>query len=381
MSNKWLLAIFTAALVTAPAQESALNQGSVKVNLPADAPISLAGIDLGTSRAVSRGAAVELDLHMALDLRNVSQDTIRGVTLLVTAHEVTPGGMGSVTYPSLNVAPGQVFHAAIGAQLLRPGRNTGGQLVEVKLDGVLFKSLAFYGDNRKDSRRALTAYEIEAQRDRQYFKKILATAGPEGLKADVLTSLARQAQIPRLNVRVTPGPAVSSATIAAGERPAEFAFLQFPDSPVEPLKGTVQVSGNQAHAPDIEIFNRSKKPVRYVELGWIVRDPSGANYMVASLPASGPDLNLPVGHTAHIGQNSTLKFSRDANQPLSISGVTAFVSQVEYTDGKIWVPDRDELAQNKMLLRVLAPSMEEQRLTDLYRTRGLKPLIDELNRF
>jgi hypothetical protein len=381
MSNKWLFAFSAAAWIALAAQDMPLEQGSVQVNLPADAPLSLVGIDLGSSRRVSRGAAVELDLNMSLALRNVSQDTICGVTLLVTAHEVTPGGMGSVLWPSLNVAPGQVFTRTISTQLLRPGRNTGGQLVQVNLDGVLFKSLAFYGNNRKDSRRALTAYEIEARRDRQYFKKVLASAGPEGLRKDVLASLTRQAQVPSLNVRVTTGPAVSSAVASASEHPAQFAFLQFPDSPVEPLHGTVQVSGNQARSPDIEILNRSKKPVRYVELGWIVRDPAGADYMVASLPASGPNLNLPVGRSTHIGQNSLLRFTREASQPVAIAGVTAFVSQVQYGDGTIWVPDREELAQHQTLLRALAPSSEEQRLTVLYRTQGLKALIDELNKF
>ena len=60
--------------------------------------------------------------------------------------------------------------------------------------------------------------------------------------------------------------------------------------------------------------------------------------------------------------------------------MTGFVSQVEYTNGQIWVPNRASL-ENTQLLRVLAPSPEEQRLTDLYRTRGLKALMDELKKY
>jgi hypothetical protein len=44
------------------------------------------------------------------------------------------------------------------------------------------------------------------------------------------------------------------------------------------------------------------------------------------------------------------------------------------------VPNRQNL-ENAMLLNVLAPSVEEQRLSDLYRKRGIDGLIAELNRF
>jgi hypothetical protein len=91
-------------------------------------------------------------------------------------------------------------------------------------------------------------------------------------------------------------------------------------------------------------------------------------------------LYLPAGRTAHLLQDSSLRFTRGAGEPIPIAGMTGFVSQVQFNDGKIWVPDRASL-RNMQLLRVLAPSTEEQRLTDLYKTKGLKALIEELNRF
>jgi hypothetical protein len=60
--------------------------------------------------------------------------------------------------------------------------------------------------------------------------------------------------------------------------------------------------------------------------------------------------------------------------------MTGFVSQVEFADGKVWVPNRQSL-ENTTLLNVMAPSAEEQRLTDIYRKRGLDALIAELNKF
>ena len=133
--------------------------------------------------------------------------------------------------------------------------------------------------------------------------------------------------------------------------------------------------------PDIEIRNQSGKPVRYVEIGWIVRDSKGGEFMAASVPVSDPDLNLPAGRTTRILQKTALKCTRSTGEPVAITGMSGFVSLVEYGDGKIWVPDHDALAQNKLLHRVLAPSSEEQRLTELYRTKGIKALIAQLDTF
>jgi hypothetical protein len=53
---------------------------------------------------------------------------------------------------------------------------------------------------------------------------------------------------------------------------------------------------------------------------------------------------------------------------------------VEFADGKVWVPSRDEINASP-LLRIMAPSPEEQRLADIYSRRGLAALITELNRY
>lgn len=380
MRSKLILAAAAALLAAGaiPAQETPLPRSSVRINLPQDAPVSLRGLDVGESRALSRGSATVLDLHMVVSLQNTGGNRVRGVTLRVVAQEVTLGGKASVAVPSLNVGPGEAFPVRIDLQLMRPSQIAAGPLVQVDLDGVLFQDLSFYGPNRLDSRRSLTAWELEAQRDRQHFKQILASAGPAGLQRAALDSLARQTERPRLDVRVSRGGrSVTSASVAP-DRTAQFAFLQFPDAPVQPLDGWAQIAGNEAHSPRIEVKNSSSKPVRYVEIGWIVQDQAGRQYMAASLPASDPNLYLPSGKTGKILQDTTLKFSHQG-QPVNIQGMTGFVSQVEYADGRVWVPNRQNL-QNALLLRVLAPSAEEQRLTDLYRKKGLAALVEELKR-
>ncbi len=373
-----VLGLMCAAAVRA--QDAPLPRDSVSFNLPKDSPVSMLSSSSDQSRATMRGAAMVLDLHMSVTLRNDGAGRIHGVTLRVVSQEVAMGGKGSVTIPSLNVAPGEVFPVRIDMQLVRPTQVAGGPLVQVDLDGVLFHDLSFFGPDRLNSRRYLTACELEAQRDRGYFKRILAQSGKEGLRRQMFDSLQRQSELQPLTVKVRRGgPVVSSAAVAATEHVAEFAFLQIPDSPVEPVRGSAQLSGNEARAPRIEVRNKSGKPVKYVELGWIVSDQGGRQYMAASLPSSDAALYLPAGKSASVLQESTLNFSSNG-QPVNVRKMTGFVNQVEFADGKMWVPNRQNL-DNLGLQKVLAPSAEEQRLSSLYVRKGMDALIEELKKY
>lgn len=376
MSSKVAVLIVTgfAALC---AQETPL-ENSVKINLSPDSPLTLISANLGESHVSQRGSAVVLDLDMALTLHNASMNRVRGVTLLVAAQEVTPGGRASVAVPSLDVAPNQNFPVRINLRLLRPAQMSGGPLVQVSLDGVLFQDYSFYGPNRLDSRRTMTAWEMEAQRDRKYFKSILAAHGLEGLKHAMLETLSRQAERPRLDVQVSRGSPVSSAALP--EHSVRFAFLHFPGAPVEPVEGWAEIAGNEARNPRIDVRNLSPRQVRYVEIGWIVTDRQGNQFMAASVPASGPGFNLKAGSTSCVLQDTALRFSKSGGGAVSIAGMTGFVGQVEFADGKLWIPEREALA-NAQLLGIVAPSPEEQRLMDLYRKKGPKALADELHKF
>ena len=360
-----------------PAQDYPLPSGSISIKLPDDSPVLFSGLT-DQSRATQRGAAMVIDLRLSMLLRNVSPGRqIHGVTLRVVSQEVTVGGKGSVTYPSLHVGPGESFPVRIEMQLMRPTQVVNGPLVEVNLDGVLFQDLSFYGPDRLNSKRSMTAEELEARRDREYFKSILARGGESALQSAVVESLARQSERPRLDVRVLRnGPSVASAAVP--EREAKFAFLQFPDSPVAPVDGSARIVGNEARAPRVQVRNRSARTVKYVELGWLVSDQAGRQYLAASLPASAGGAILP-SQTAPVLQDTVLRFSR-GGQPVNVGGMTGFVSQVEFGDGEMWVPSRQAL-ENAALLRVLAPSAEEQRLTDLYRRNGLSALMEDLKRY
>jgi len=362
---------------TAFAQESPLPQGSIHLNLPKDSPVAIISMT-DQSRATMRGAAMVLDLHMALTLRNGPSGRIHGITLRVVSQEIAMGGKGSVTIPSLNVGPGEAFPVRIDMQLVRPTQQAGGPLVQVDLDGILYDNLTFFGPDRLNSRRYLTACELEAQRDREHLRRVLAQGGVEALQQQMIGSLKRQSELQPLTVKVRRGgPVVSSAALGS-EHVAEFAFLQLPESPVEPVQGWATLSGNEARAPRIEVRNKSARPVKYVELGWIVSDATGRQYMAGALPSSEPGLYLPPGQNARILQESSLNFSSNG-QPVNVRKMTGFVSQVEFQDGKVWVPNRQAL-ENPILQKVMAPSSEEMRLSNIYLRKGLDALVQDLKK-
>lgn len=370
MSTHSRLLIAALAVLPAFGQDTKL-----KINLPPDAPLALISADWGESRTVARGGALLLDLHTALSLKNSGPRRIRGVTLLVLAQDVTPGGKASVSVPSLDVGPGEAFPVRIDLRLLKPLAAGSGPLVQVGLDGVLFDDLTFYGPNRLNSRRTMTVWEVEARRDRQYFKGVLAAKGPEGVRQEIVGSLSRQAQRPKLDVQMARSG--GRATNYEPERDVQFAFLSLPDSPVEPSEGFARVSGNEARAPRLEVRNRSDRSIRYLDIGWMVKDRQGREYLAGSLPA---EVNLPPGQKRQVAQDTSLKFAGQLGAPVAIEAMSGFVSHVEFSDGNVWVPGRASLSDPR-LQRVVPPSAEELRLTELYRKKGLAALVEELKKF
>ncbi len=374
MRNKVAALIIMGALA-APAQEPFEALSSVKIQLPPDSPVALLSADWKQSRTAPRGGALILDLHTAVSLRNAGGRRIRGITLQVLAQEVTPGGRGSVTVPCLNVAPGDSFPIRIDLRLLRPLPAGAGPLVTVSLDGVLFEDLSFYGPNQLNLRRALTAWELEAQRDRRHLGAVLSAGGPAALQKELLAAIARQAERPRLDMRVA---RAGRATNFEAERTVEFAFLRFPDAPVEPVAGTARITGFEARSPRLEVMNRSGRAVRHLEIGWLLKDRQGREFLAGSVPAA---LALAPGQKSQVMEDSTsLRFTGRPGLGLAIDSITGYVSQVEFADGQIWIPSRASLSDPR-LLRALSPSTEEERLIGIYKTKGLVAVVGELKKF
>jgi hypothetical protein len=290
------------------------------------------------------------------------------VTLIVLAQEVTPGGKASVSVPSIDVGPGETFPVKVDLRLLQPASVNQGT-VQVGLDGILFDDLTFFGPNKLGSRRSMIVWEMEARRDRKFFRALLDKAGPDGLQKEMLSAIARQTDRPQTGMQVVRG----RATNLDSEHDVQFTFLQFPDAPVTPTDGLARIAGNEARAPRLEVKNKSDRPVKYLEIGWLVRDHQGREFLAGSVPA---ELTLAPGQQGQVLQDSMLRFP----ERRAISGMTGFVSTVEFADGSVWIPDRQKLTDSR-LVTALAPSPEEQRLLQIYRKRGLQALIDELKKF
>ncbi len=369
--SSWAAAAALFGAMTGFAQMPRPTATSLKVNL-GNYPVTLVSADWGESRTEARGGALVLDLHTSLLVENSSQERIRGVTLLVTAQEVTAGGKASVSVPSLDVKPGERFPIRIDLRLLRPLLTGGGPLAEVSLDGVLFDNLGFYGPNRLNSRRTLTVWELEARRDRKQLRSVLEAKGPEGLRKQMLDTLARLADAPTVDVQVIRRGRATA--VAAMERQVQFAFLMMPGEPIEPVRGVAQVAGGEARNPRIEVVNRSTRPIQYFEIGWILQDRGGKRFLAGSVPASQSGVKLDPGARGQIGEDAALRFTRQAGEPLAIAGMTGFVSQVEFADGTYWIPAAGGAMEQ------LPPSAEEQRLADVYLKKGLAALVAELKK-
>jgi hypothetical protein len=362
----------------ASAQDSGSNlANSIKFNLPEGSPVLMLSASYENSHATARGGALVIDLHMSVTLRNQDSRRVRGLTMLISAQDGAPGGRASQSFPTLDVGAGESFPVRIDVSVIRPLQASSGPLVQVSLDGVLFEGFGFYGPNRLQSKRSLTFWEMENQRDRKYLKQVLAAKGPDGLREEMIDSINRQSARRGIDVQVTRGARLTASS--APDVHSQFAFLEMPDSPVQPVEGWAEINGNEARSARIQIRNQSRSNIRYVELGWLLKDQDGREFLAGSVPASEDYLNLPPQQQARLFQEAGLKFAKGAGRPLNIQGMRAYVSQVEYGDGRVWVPSRQDLAQSK-LLDIVPPSPEEQRLAGLYLKKGREAVIQDLSR-
>jgi hypothetical protein len=112
--------------------------------------------------------------------------------------------------------------------------------------------------------------------------------------------------------------------------------------------------------------------VKYLEIAMLVADAQGRRYVAGAVPG---EVRLGPGQRGAIEQRNGLK----VNSAGAITGVSGFVSQVEFSDGTMWVPSRASLS-GAALRSAANCSAEEQRLSEIYRKRGLPALVEELKR-
>lgn len=346
------------------------------VDFPRDSPVLPVSFGLRPTTARVVGSSMALDLHASLLLRNTSAKSLSGLTLRVEAQDLTPSGRGSVTVPSVEAQPGETFPVRIDLQLMRPfsfGQNEGA-IVRVSLDCALFGDLTSYGPDQLKSRRSLVVYEMQARRDRRYMAVLLQRGRIAEIREELNFGLEDMYR-PQVGMELlrSPQTTVRQQSLAVRTMP-------FPGSPVQALTGLAQVAGNEVRDPRIEVKNRSAKPVKSVEVGWVVRDEHGNEFMAGLLPA--PIALGPV-QTGTTSATGVMRFSQLAGSNVAIAALMAFVSNVEFADGNLWIPSRNDIDQatsDPVLRRALANSPEQQRLAQVYRRRGISGLVQELKK-
>jgi hypothetical protein len=380
-SNRFGLTVFLlASCVVIASADSGDNW--LEVQFPNDSPVLPVSLGLqqpGPTTATVRGASVVVDLHASLLLRNTGTKTISGLTLLVETPDLTPAGRGSVTVPSLRAQPGEVFPVHINMQISRPlamGRSKGA-MMQLSLDCALFSDLSAYGPDKLRDRRQLVVYELQARRDRRYLADLLQAGKLAQLREELNFGL-QDLNPAQLAFELLHGP--GSPAPAAREQPVSVNTVAFPDAPLKPLAGHAQIAGNEVRSPRLELRNTSSRTVKNFEIGWIIRDDRGRDFMAGSVASA-----LQVGpvETASLTQQATLRFSHPSGQPMVVDGLLAFVNDVEFVDGKLWIPSRRDITEattDPVLRRVLGSSPEQQRLADVYRHKGMGGLADELKR-
>jgi len=370
------LGLFAATLqAQAPAWQDPARAITVRAK---QSPLEVASRDCSASEIRPRGGAVVLDLNCRLELRNSAQKAIRGAALAVSTlpSSSTAGGRASVFAPSLNVAPGDAFPIEIRVRLVRPLPGQEGPLAEIAVDGVLFADLAFAGIDKAGSSERLTRYESAARQDRSRLRSLLADAGKEGLRGEMLATLERRARRPTLEARLSGGSGRAVVASAEARNRVALALVNFDQAPVRLLSGEVQ-GGSLSDAPGLQIRNLSGKPVRGLEFAWLVSDETGRRERAAAVRFS--DLSIAPGAEADVRSGRRYELRRRAGGTFEPSAMSGYLRSVEFADGSRWSASHAELAATS-LLQFEPVTPEELRLASVYRREGLEGLVRELER-
>ena len=363
-------------LLRAPALAQEPGGRWLNVEFPRDSPVLLVSFS-GSTPAHVHGMSMAIDVHASLLLRNTGNKVISGLTLRVEAQDLTPSGKGSVTLPSLNIRPGEVFPVRADLEVLRPfnAPKSDGAMVQVSLDCALFSDLTAYGPDKLGSRRALIVYELQARRDRQYLAALLQQGRFTQIREELNFGLQDfSPQQFALELVRDPRPSMDR------DHAMSIDAVSFPSAPVQTIGGAAHVVRNEVRSPQIEIKNGTQRAVSSLDMGWIIRDERGQDFVAGSTAAA---VRLGPVSAEKVSETSTLRFSRPQGPPMLIEALMAFVNDVEFADGSVWIPTRrdiDAATNDPILRRALATSPERERLADIYRKKGLSGLADELKR-
>lgn len=368
-----------ALALAAAIQPAAAQQFEVSVRIPESVPLHAASSDFSDSDLEARGGVLVINLSGTVSMANAGSDPVRALALRVEAGTRALGGRAAVVVPSLHARKGESVTVPVNLRLVRPLPLPPGPAVLIEPDAVLLASMTAAGPDRLGAARKLRVLEAEARRDRAFFLSRLESGGRAGLAAAMQASLRRQAERPRLGVRLARnGPAL--ATPAAPLRHLAIAFLDIPGAPVVADSGVAIGRGRLWRAPRFELRNRSRQSVRHLQIAWLARDAAGVVYSLGSAPLDVASPLAPNAVADARGEQSFLvEIPGSRSEKPEPVAMNAYLRSATLQDGSVWVPGRDALEASGVV-SALPVSAEEQRLSELYRDRGPAVVEQELRK-
>lgn len=369
------------------ASESIDPRSFIHVDLPDDSPFEVVRLDYGSTRITRRESSLQLELNLALTLRNRSGKPVEGVALALGSLKET-GALGLSAISGIRLERGEVYTvpAKMQADFRWPERQTAGgprpSSIGLRLDAVLFSDGTGYGPDVTRTLSAMRLTQAESSRERRFFEALYNTGGMQRVIPALErwageASRAAAADAERAP-RVVGGPAGQRARSAA--QPITFRTIRFPGAPVEIVGAAARGFSMGIVDPSVEIRNVSGKRIADVQLTWLVRDARGVEYRVATLSESArprPDQRFALnpGDHATLSYPSVIEIGATTLAPV-VSG-KVYLRGVQYSDGSYWVPDRPAL-ESAGLPTSITLSPEVIRLFHVYRARGAPSLLAEI---
>jgi hypothetical protein len=355
----------------------------IQVMLPSDAPLEVVKLDYGLSTVTRRQNSLQMELNLAVTVRNRSDKPVEGVAIALGG--LPSGSMGLSAMSGIHVESGAVFTlpAHMSAHYdWSPQPNSivleAPSSMQLRLDAVLFSDGTGYGP---DVMRALSTMRInqaESLRDHRFFQALYQSRGL-GQVLDVLQNWANQAagMSGESSTRVLTGQEAERARALA--QAADFRATRLAGAPLEIVSARARIYSGRLVDPAIEVRNISGKPITDLVVTWLVRDGAGKEFRAATLsesgrPQSGYRFELSSGEKVALNYPAVL----DTGSGAILAG-RVFLRAVQFSDGRVWIADRPAL-DAAGLPPGMTVSPEVIRLFRLYQSRGAPGLLAELRR-
>ena len=348
----------------------------IAVEFPRDSPIIVTSARFGPNQSGRvRGMSMTSDLHGELLLRNSSAKVLAGLTLRIDSPNLGPALKASITLPSLRTAAGEMLPVRIDAAIVQPlsSENMAGASVRISLDCAEFGDGSAVGPDTLDTEQQLHFYGAEADRDRKYLAGLLSAGQLPRLREALNFGLLDTGRA-LAGMEVLP----PETTDIAKTQPSLIMCRNYDSAPVSVLNGAFHHLRNQLRGSRVTVRNRSAKPIKSIEVGYLVGTAREGLFFAGSVPSTAtlvPDQQLDLA-----GMPS-LRVFETSGEPSSSAILVAFVARATFSDGSLWIPSRDDLQSftvDPALRRALSFSPEQQRLAELYHRDSISAVISDL---